>query len=265
MAKFSTSKFENDDKIGLIRHNCLSYPSCQTIAQRAMQTYLTASLASHHFNTDIKNQAKGSGGGGQGAAYFPGQADNTLAFRHYARCCRILFKLHQSSQRMVHSRKISIAASLIMSTASAFSPATSVSFGTTHARHLPPLPLHATPTATDALSTPASSDKGLVLDRPTTIERRKQNENDATDGDLGADGNSILRIYNDDVNIREYVALCLVQVVGLCESRAYLTMQDAHHNGIAQVGEYNQEVAECYEEQLSERGVRCDVVDAGGE
>ena len=76
---------------------------------------------------------------------------------------------------------------------------------------------------------------------------------------------SILRIYNDDVNTREYVAICLVEVVGLCESRAYYTMQDAHRNGIAKVGEYNPEVAECYEEQLTDRGVVCDVVDANGE
>ncbi len=56
-----------------------------------------------------------------------------------------------------------------------------------------------------------------------------------------------------------------MQVVGLCESRAFYTMQQAHQNGIAKVGEYNQEVAECYEEQLNEKGIVCDVVSAGGE
>merc|ERR1719478_767605 len=81
-------------------------------------------------------------------------------------------------------------------------------------------------------------------------------------GDDDGDGGDywILRIYNDNINTREYVAVCLVQVVGLCESRAYFTMQDAHDNGIAKVGEYNQEAAECYEEQLVERGIMCDVV-----
>lgn len=82
---------------------------------------------------------------------------------------------------------------------------------------------------------------------------------------MDPNGDWILRIYNDNINTREYVAVCLVQVVGLCESRAYFTMQDAHHNGIAKVGEYNQEVAECYEEQLNDRGVMCDVVMANGE
>lgn len=155
---------------------------------------------------------------------------------------------------------------VMMSTASAFSPASSASVGFgTHARHLAPSSLHATVTAMHAPSSPVSVGNGIVLDRPTTIERRKQDKKDATDGDMDPNGDSILRIYNDNVNTREYVAVCLVQVVGLSESRAYFTMQDAHHNGIAKVGEYNQDVAECYEEQLNEKGVMCDVVDAGGE
>lgn len=167
---------------------------------------------------------------------------------------------------MVNSRKILSLAAVMMSTVSAFSPATSASAGFgTHARHLAPSSLHATATAIHAPSSPVSAVNGLVLDRPTTIERRKQDKNDATDGDMEPNGDSILRIYNDNVNTREYVAVCLVQVVGLSENRAYFTMQDAHHNGIAKVGEYNQDVAECYEEQLNEKGVMCDVVDACGE
>ena len=77
---------------------------------------------------------------------------------------------------------------------------------------------------------------------------------------MDPNGNWLLRIYNDNINTREYVAVCLVQVTGLCESRAYYTMQQAHSNGIAKVGEYNQEVAECYEDQLNERGIVCDVI-----
>lgn len=166
---------------------------------------------------------------------------------------------------MVSSRTIVsvAAAAIVMSTASAFSP-TSLSFGTQSGR-ISPLSLQAVSTVTDAPSSPASSSKGLVLDRPTTIERRKQNEKNSVDTDMFPNGESILRIYNDNINTREYIAVCLVQVVGLCESRAYFTMQDAHQNGIAKVGEYNHEVAECYEEQLGERGVMCDVISAGGE
>ena len=121
--------------------------------------------------------------------------------------------------------------------------------------------LHATLTSSE----PAVTMSSTILDRPSTSplitspspnhqpdHLTTQNPNPADDW--------ILRIYNDNINTREYVAVCLVQVVGLCESRAYFTMQDAHDNGIAKVGEYNQEVAECYEEQLVERGIMCDVV-----
>ena len=105
----------------------------------------------------------------------------------------------------------------------------------------------------------------MILDRPEA-ETETQDRTRYTDREMLPNGEWILRIYNDNVNTREYVAVCLVQVVGLCEGRAYHTMQDAHRNGIAKVGEYNQEVAECYEEQLGERGIVCDVVmENGGE
>lgn len=114
--------------------------------------------------------------------------------------------------------------------------------------------------ATTALSSAPS-----ILDRPSTlptfptIETSPAHQTRTNQQSPNSD-DWILRIYNDNINTREYVAVCLVQVVGLCESRAYFTMQDAHDNGIAKVGEYNQEVAECYEEQLVERGIMCDVV-----
>lgn len=151
------------------------------------------------------------------------------------------------------------AAAVVVSAASAFTPTTPASFGV-HSRPLSPPPLQASATALDQ---PGSS--SVVLDRPATVERQSQDRSRSTDRDMHPNGDWILRIYNDNINTREYVAVCLVQVVGLCESRAYFTMQDAHHNGIAKVGEYNQEVAECYEEQLIEKGVMCDVVSANGE
>mmetsp|Transcript_23200 Transcript_23200/g.39664 ORF Transcript_23200/g.39664 Transcript_23200/m.39664 type:complete len:162 (-) Transcript_23200:166-651(-) len=161
---------------------------------------------------------------------------------------------------MVQSLKIlGVAAALMMSTASAFTPTTSASYGT-HSRPLSPSPLQASASALDV-----PSGNSIVLDRPATIERQEQEKSRNTDRDMDPNGDWILRIYNDNINTREYVAVCLVQVVGLCESRAYYTMQDAHHNGIAKVGEYNQEVAECYEEQLHERGIMCDVVSSEGQ
>lgn len=133
---------------------------------------------------------------------------------------------------------------------------------TTSRRVIPTTPLHVTATPDVIISTSLHMTVGsssTTLDRPT-LTPSITDPYHSTDSEHAPNSDWILRIYNDNINTREYVAVCLVQVVGLCESRAYHTMQDAHDNGIAKVGEYNQEVAECYEEQLVERGIMCDVV-----
>jgi len=164
---------------------------------------------------------------------------------------------------MVQSLKVlSVAAAVMVNAASAFTPTTSASWGI-QSRPLSPSPLQAV--SGTVLDAPASGNS-VILDRPATIANPQQDKSrHTTDSDMIPDGDWMLRIFNDNINTREYVAVCLVQVVGLCESRAYFTMQDAHHNGIAKVGEYNQEVAECYEEQLNEMGIMCDVVSVDGE
>jgi len=158
------------------------------------------------------------------------------------------------------------AAAVMIGTASAFTPPSTTapaSFGIAQSRPLSPTsPLYLSPST--VLDAPSSSDS-IVIDRPKT-ERpstERSNKRHNTNREMNPNGEWLLRIYNDNINTREYVAVCLVQVTGLCEDRAYYTMQQAHHKGIAKVGEYNQEVAECYEEQLIERGIVCDVVSSG--
>ena len=147
--------------------------------------------------------------------------------------------------------------------ATAFTPPSSQSVALSSSRRLSPsTPLHVTATSDAAISMVGSS-SSVILDRPplpTLVPSTESDSYRSTESEHAPNSDWILRIYNDNINTREYVAVCLVQVVGLCESRAYYTMQDAHDNGIAKVGEYNQEVAECYEEQLVERGIMCDVV-----
>ena len=142
------------------------------------------------------------------------------------------------------------AAATMMSAATAFTPTPPASFGVRSAP-VSPTNLQATyggyPSVLDG---PPSS---VVLDHPAVEQETERHSDKFIERHMSPD-EWILRIY-----------VCLVQVVGLCETRAYHTMQDAHHNGIAKVGEYNQEVAECYEEQLNERGIVCDVVSASGE
>mmetsp|Transcript_25888 Transcript_25888/g.42733 ORF Transcript_25888/g.42733 Transcript_25888/m.42733 type:complete len:166 (+) Transcript_25888:215-712(+) len=162
---------------------------------------------------------------------------------------------------MVKPVKIFGAAALAMSAGaavvSAFTPSSSYHQQQSSVVLRPQSALHATLTPEPIMSS-------TILDRPSTLPSplttSPTQQPDHTSQQHPNSDDWILRIYNDNINTREYVAVCLVQVVGLCESRAYFTMQDAHDNGIAKVGEYNQEVAECYEEQLVERGIMCDVV-----
>ena len=69
-----------------------------------------------------------------------------------------------------------------------------------------------------------------------------------------------MRIYNDGKNTREFVARCLVQIVGHSELTAYQTMMQAHQNGIAVVGIYRYEIAEMYYSELTKNGIVCDLV-----
>ena len=173
-------------------------------------------------------------------------------------------KLANLLERMVKPVKIFGAALAIgAGVVTAFTPpSSSLSSSSSSRRVIPTTPLHVTATPDVVISTPLHMTVGsssTTLDRPT-LTPSITDPYQSTDSEHAPNSDWILRIYNDNINTREYVAVCLVQVVGLCESRAYHTMQDAHDNGIAKVGEYNQEVAECYEEQLVERGIMCDVV-----
>lgn len=172
-----------------------------------------------------------------------------------------LSNLPRKSERMAPSLKsLGLIAATMMATASAFAPTTSVSASVVRRHAFSPLELHAA-ASSDVTGAPSSAGGSIVLEPPApAVERKSDDELDSTNSEMDPNNPWILRIYNDNVNTREYVAVCLVQVVGLEECRAYYTMQDAHRNGIAKVGEYNQEIAECYEEQLIDRGIMCDTI-----
>lgn len=69
-----------------------------------------------------------------------------------------------------------------------------------------------------------------------------------------------LRIYNDNVNTRDFVARCLVQVTGMTELNAYRIMIQAQNNGFASVGQYNFEIAELYHIGMNSNGITSDLV-----
>jgi len=92
-----------------------------------------------------------------------------------------------------------------------------------------------------------------VQDRPERINERKESHH------AGGEEWEV-RIYNDGLNTREYVARSLVKVVGMAEITAYQTMMQAHKMGIASVGRWAFEVAELYHEGLQKNGIVSDLV-----
>ena len=108
-----------------------------------------------------------------------------------------------------------------------------------------------------------------VLDRPDAAptKQRSSEADKAPSKERQSVGSESweVRIYNDGVNTREFVARCLVQVAGLSEMAAYQTMMQAHHNGLAVVGRYPYERAEMYHEQLKTNGIMNDLVEVDSE
>mmetsp|Transcript_9985 Transcript_9985/g.12592 ORF Transcript_9985/g.12592 Transcript_9985/m.12592 type:complete len:189 (+) Transcript_9985:135-701(+) len=97
-----------------------------------------------------------------------------------------------------------------------------------------------------------------VLDRPA-VEKRRESAPVKERKRTGSEAWEV-RIYNDGMNTREFVARCLVQITGLSEITAYQTMMQAHQNGVAVVGRYVYEIAEMYHNALKKNGIVCDLV-----
>ena len=165
---------------------------------------------------------------------------------------------------MVRALKIiSVAAAIMMNAASAFTaPRSSTSWGASQSmvqsRPLSPSPLQATTISMSDTFTPVGAGPA-ILDRPAVEKRRRKSRDTSSNPDM-ADEKSILRIYNDAINTREYVARCLVQVVGLSEDKAFDTMMAAHSYGIAVVGKYVTPTAQTLAERLCVSGVRAEAI-----
>ena len=95
-----------------------------------------------------------------------------------------------------------------------------------------------------------------VLDKPEVKKESKQKEKQQ---DLGSEGWEV-RLYNDPFNKREFVARCLMEIVGLSDTASYQVMMQAHQNGIAAIGRYHRERAELYRDRLVGEGLVCDMI-----
>ncbi|CAM9411071.1 unnamed protein product [Chrysoparadoxa australica] len=102
---------------------------------------------------------------------------------------------------------------------------------------------------------------GTTLERPqTVIAKPTFGVESSSEEEVKVGGRYKLMLFNDNGNTREYVARCLVSVVGMSESDAYDIMTQAHKNGMAVVGMWHLELAEAYNEELGSKGIISEVV-----
>jgi ATP-dependent Clp protease adaptor protein ClpS len=116
-----------------------------------------------------------------------------------------------------------------------------------------------------AVSSPAVLEAGpSVLEpaiaKPQVVEKtnvEKKTEDDTTYKKRGW----AVRLFNDPMNKREFVAMCLSKVAGLTDGQAYQVMMQAHQNGVSVVGRYDQERAELYRDSLRDNGLVVDMIE----
>jgi ATP-dependent Clp protease adapter protein ClpS len=73
-------------------------------------------------------------------------------------------------------------------------------------------------------------------------------------------GGWAVRLFNDPMNKREFVSMCLSKICGLSDGQSYQVMMAAHQNGVAVIGRYDYERAELYRDSLVEQGLVCDMI-----
>jgi ATP-dependent Clp protease adapter protein ClpS len=75
----------------------------------------------------------------------------------------------------------------------------------------------------------------------------------------------LVRLYNDPMNKREFVARCLVEICGLDDGAAFSVMMNAHQNGLSVICKVGKEVAEMYKQRLQYEGLFVDMIPAEDE
>ena len=103
-----------------------------------------------------------------------------------------------------------------------------------------------------------ASSGSTVLDKPTTKTPEKTSKK-AADSKKPAGGWAV-RLYNDPMNKREFVARCLSEICGLDDGAAFQCMMTAHQNGRSVIGNYAFEMAEYYLKALIEQGLTVDMI-----
>ena len=162
---------------------------------------------------------------------------------------------------MFSAIKFVIIAAIALASQMAFSVSAFVSPGVQPAwRSIPMMhPVQVQATSITTLQMAVAAPAPVKKDQKEAI-----NEND-TDEQDDKDRGWLVRLYNDPMNKREFVARCLMEICGLCDDEAYNIMMKAHQLGISVIGNYHREMAEMYTSSLSEEGLFIDMVPADDE
>lgn len=120
----------------------------------------------------------------------------------------------------------------------------------------------------EVLETPSaitSLHMGVAAPAPVKKEQRQVVDESEIKEEGAKDRGWLVRLYNDPMNKREFVARCLMEICGLDDGAAYNVMMKAHQQGIAVVGNYHFELAELYKTRLSNEGLFIDMIPADDE
>lgn len=134
---------------------------------------------------------------------------------------------------------------LLVSTASSFSIVVSPTIAPTRASYSAIHPLWAAgPAVLEPPVKEVEKVKDIVEDKEANYKK----------------GGWAVRLFNDPMNKREFVAMCLTKIVGLSDGQAYQVMMQAHQQGLSIVGRFDFERAELYRNALAENGLTCDMI-----
>lgn len=112
-------------------------------------------------------------------------------------------------------------------------------------------------------SSPSTTRCYMAVASPTPVKKEKKVTNKSdNESEKENDRGWLVRLYNDPMNKREFVAKCLMEICGLDDGMSFTIMMKAHQAGIAVIGNYPREQAEMYKVGLSGEGLMIDMVPA---
>jgi len=104
--------------------------------------------------------------------------------------------------------------------------------------------------------------------KPKTVEEEKikiLKDNDTESQEKNGKDGWEIRLFNDPMNHRTFVAKCLCEICGKSDGESYQIMMQAHKNGMGVVGRYHYEIAELYYGSLKEEGLTVEMVQVDDE